>query len=64
MFDVPPPFRSSGLEAYRTTWNTFYEWACDAGVFDIVDATVVVGGDAAFAYAAMRCAGYDGNGER
>ena len=24
MFDVPPPFESRGLEAYRETWNLFY----------------------------------------
>lgn len=24
MFDVPPPFQSRGIEAYRQTWNTFF----------------------------------------
>jgi ketosteroid isomerase-like protein len=27
MFDVPPPFVSRGIEAYRKTWDTFFSWA-------------------------------------
>lgn len=64
MYDVPPPFESKGLEAYRQTWAIFYDWAKDAGVFDIEELTVVAGDDVAFCYAAMRCAGYEPNGER
>lgn len=64
MFDVPPPFKSVGLEAYRKTWSTFYNWARDAAVFDIEDMTVVAGQDVAFCYASMRCAGYKPDGEK
>ena len=24
MFDIPPPFKSVGLEAYRKTWDLFF----------------------------------------
>jgi uncharacterized protein (TIGR02246 family) len=64
MFDVPPPFQSKGLEAYWKTWETFCGWTKDAGVFDIIDMTVVAGNDVAFCYAVMRCAGYTPNGEK
>ncbi|TLY06804.1 MAG: hypothetical protein E6K85_10215, partial [Thaumarchaeota archaeon] len=30
MFDVPPPFQSNGIAAYRKTWDTFYAWAKDS----------------------------------
>lgn len=64
MFDVPPPFRSVGLEEYRSTWDTFFAWAGDLGVFDIGELEVVAGEDVAFVYATMRCAGYrDGQRE-
>ena len=26
MFDVPPPFKSVGLEDYRKTWDLFFSW--------------------------------------
>jgi uncharacterized protein (TIGR02246 family) len=64
MFDVPPPFRSVGLGEYRSTWDTFYEWATDPVVFEIVDATVVADDHVAFAYASMHCAGRLGDGSR
>src|ERR1700684_1966794 len=62
MFDVPVPFRSVGLEEYRATWDTFFRWTRDAGVFNIIDLTVIAGDDVAFAYASMRCAGFATDG--
>ena len=35
MFDVPPPFKSVGLEAYRKTWDLFFSWSSDPVPFDI-----------------------------
>lgn len=58
MYDVPPPFESRGIEAYRKTWDTFYKWAKDSGVFDITEMNIVAGDDVAFAYASMKCMGY------
>ncbi|HEY4030006.1 MAG TPA: nuclear transport factor 2 family protein [Caulobacteraceae bacterium] len=57
MFDVPPPFESRGIEAYRQTWTTFFDWAREPIMFDIREMQVVAGDDVAFAFAAMRCAG-------
>ena len=29
LFDVPPPFQSRGIEAYRTSWEPFFSWSAD-----------------------------------
>jgi uncharacterized protein (TIGR02246 family) len=56
MFDVPPPFRSVGLEAYRKTWDMFFSWSNDPIPFDIAEMTITAGHDVAFAVVSMRCA--------
>jgi uncharacterized protein (TIGR02246 family) len=58
MYDVPPPFESKGIAAYRDTWDTFFKWSKDSGVFDIKELEIVVGDHVAFAYASMECMGY------
>ena len=63
MYDVPEPFQSTGIDAYRKTWTTYFEWAKDFGVFDIKEINVVAGDDVAFCYAAMMCAGQSQNTE-
>ena len=63
MFDVPPPFQSKGIEAYRKTWDLFFSWARDPVVFDIGEMNVTAGRDVAFVTAAMRCSGTETNGE-
>ena len=57
MFDVPPPFQSKGLDAYRRTWDVFFSWSREPVVFDIVEMTVTAGSDVAFVAAVMRCSG-------
>jgi len=64
MFDVPPPFQSKGIAAYRKTWDTFYAWAKDLGVFDILEMKIIAGRNVAFCYASMLCAGYNDSGKR
>jgi uncharacterized protein (TIGR02246 family) len=63
MYDIPPPFESKGVEAYRNTWDTFFKWSKDSGVFDITELNIVAGDDVAFAYASMKCMGYTESGE-
>ena len=55
MFDVPPPFKSVGLDAYRKTWDLFFSWSSGPVRFDIQEMDVTVGADVAFAFATMRC---------
>jgi uncharacterized protein (TIGR02246 family) len=61
MFDVPPPFQSRGLEAYRKTWDVFFSWSSDPIPFDITDMSITAGRDVAFVVATMRCAEPDPN---
>ena len=64
MFDVPPPLQSTGLEAYRRTWDLFFSWSNDPVVFDITQMDVTAGDDVAFVSALMRCSGTEKNGVR
>ncbi|SDR01246.1 Ketosteroid isomerase homolog [Rhizobiales bacterium GAS191] len=56
MFDVPPPFQSKGIEAYRKTWDLFYAWSDLPIPFDFIDLNVAAGKDVAFAFATLNCA--------
>jgi uncharacterized protein (TIGR02246 family) len=62
MFDVPPPFQSRGIEAYRKTWDMFFSWSSDQIPFDVTDISITAGSDVAFVVATMACAepGNDG----
>jgi len=64
MFDVPPPFESRGIEAYRETWDLFYSAQPVPIAFDIQRMDVVAGADVAFVAARMECAENGPNGER
>jgi uncharacterized protein (TIGR02246 family) len=64
MFDVPPPLQSKGIEAYRKTWDIFFSWSRDSGVYDINEMNITAGNDVAFVTAMMRCAGTEANGEK
>lgn len=64
MFDVPPPIQSKGIEAYRKTWDLFFSWSQDSGVFDISEMNITAGNDVAFVTALMRCAGTEPNGDK
>ena len=55
MFDVPPPFKSVGLDAYRETWDLFFSCSGDPVRFEIQEMDVTAGADVAFAFATMRC---------
>lgn len=61
MFDVPPPFESKGLDEYRKTWDLYFSWSRETGVFDIDEMNVTAGRDVAFATARMRCEGTEPN---
>ena len=63
MFDVPSPLQSEGIDAYTRTWDVFFSWSHDPVVFDIVDMSVMAGGEVAFVAAVMRCSGRETSGE-
>jgi uncharacterized protein (TIGR02246 family) len=63
MFDVPPPFQTRGIEAYKKTWDSFFSWSNDPISFDVTEMSITAGRDVAFVVATMRCAGPGPNGE-
>jgi ketosteroid isomerase-like protein len=61
MYDVPEPFQSVGLEAYRKTWDVFFKYT-KPGIFDIHELQIIAADDVAFAFGRMQCsdkAGHD-----
>ena len=63
MFDVPPPFQSTGIEAYRKTWDLFYSCEQDTDSFQIVELHITAGEEVAFCYASMKCNYLDSTGK-
>ena len=55
MFDVPPPLQSRGMDAYRKTWDLFFQYHAPSQAFDIEELAITAGEDVAFAIAVMRC---------
>jgi uncharacterized protein (TIGR02246 family) len=55
MFDVPPPNEVEGLEAYRRTWEPFFDHFRRGGMFEIVKLNVTAGDRVAYATALLRC---------
>jgi uncharacterized protein (TIGR02246 family) len=55
MYDVPKPFQSVGIDAYRKTWDLFFAYT-KPGVFDIQELRIIADENVAFCFAAMKCA--------
>jgi uncharacterized protein (TIGR02246 family) len=64
MFDVPPPFASKGIEAYKKTWDLFFSCSNDPIVFDITSMNITAASDVAFVVATMHCTEPGPDGER
>ena len=64
MFDVPPPFQSKGIEAYKKTWDLFFSCSGDAVVFDITAMNIFADSNVAFVIAEMHCTEPGLQGER
>ena len=63
VFDVPPPFQSKGIDAYKKTWDLFFSWAHEPVVFDIKEMSITAGSDVAFVTAVLQCSGREARGE-
>jgi ketosteroid isomerase-like protein len=55
MYDVPKPFQSIGIDAYRKTWDIFFKYT-KPGIFDIQELHIVADENIAFCFATMMCA--------
>jgi ketosteroid isomerase-like protein len=64
VFDVPPPVQSQGIDAYRTSWEQFFPWFGNSGVFELSELHITAGGDVAFCHGLIRCSGTESSGER
>lgn len=64
MFDVPPPFQSKGIEAYKKTWDLFFSCSIDPIVFDVASMTITAASDVAFVVATMHCTEPGPDGDR
>ena len=62
MFDVPEPFQSLGIEAYRKTWDIFFKYT-EPDVFDIQRLKIVADENVAFCIATMKCSDKSGGAE-
>jgi ketosteroid isomerase-like protein len=63
IYDVLPPMKYEGAEAYRASWD---EWQPDAGAdsrFELQDLTVTATSDLAFAHCFIKCGGTTPNGK-
>jgi ketosteroid isomerase-like protein len=57
IYDVLPPMKYEGAEAYRKSWDEWQPKTTGESLFNLHDLKVVSGGDAAFAYGFIHCAG-------
>ncbi len=64
LFDVPPPVQFRGIEAYRASWEHFFPWFADSGVFEISELDITAGHDVAFCHGLIRCGGTEASGEK
>src|ERR1700760_1619932 len=62
MFDVPEPFQSIGIDAYRKTWDVFFKYT-RPGVFDIQHLQVTADENVAFCIATMKCSDKSAGGD-
>ena len=62
IFDVPPPFQSEGIDAYRKTWDLFFGWMAGPPKFELSDMRITAGQEVAFVTAHGKCFGPNGRG--
>lgn len=57
LFDVPPPIEWRGIDEYKRSWEQFFIWFGDAGVFEVSQLRVTASDDVAFCHGLIRCGG-------
>lgn len=57
MFDVPEPGHIKGMKAYRESWEEFFPFIADGGVFEITELEITAGSDVAFSHCVVNCGG-------
>lgn len=62
MFDVPPPAKREGLDAYRASWEHMFPWLGHDGAFHLRETSIEAGDQTAFVHALVDCRGTDNAG--
>jgi ketosteroid isomerase-like protein len=57
IFDVLPPLKYEGADAYRKSWDEWQPTTEGPGLFELHDLKVTAGQDVAFAYGLIHCGG-------
>src|SRR6266545_99188 len=55
LFDVPPPVQSLGADAYRKSWEQFFSWFGDSGIFELSDLKITAGDAIAASHRPLSC---------
>lgn len=63
MFDVPPPFQSKGIEAYKKTWELFFSSSKKPIVFNFTELKITASETVAFAHGIGHCVSINPKGE-
>lgn len=63
IFDVLPPMKYLGVEAYRKSWAEWQPHTVGEAVFELQNLELTVGVDVAFAHAFIHCGGTTANGK-
>jgi ketosteroid isomerase-like protein len=63
IYDVLPPMKYEGIEAYRASWDEWQPDAAAEGSFDLEDLKITATSDLAFAHGFIRCGGKMPNGK-
>lgn len=62
IFDVLPPLKYEGADAYRKSWDEWQPTVEEPGLFTLHDFKVTAGQDVAFAYCLIHCGGTQPDG--
>ena len=62
IFDVLPPLKYEGADAYRKSWDEWQPTTEGPGLFEIHNLKVTAGQDVAFAHCFIQCGGIQPNG--
>ena len=57
IFDVLPPMKYEGVEAYRRSWDDWQPDTRGEAAFELEDLAIVAGAEVAFAHGFIRCGG-------
>ena len=63
IFDVLPPMKYEGTDAYRKSWKEWQPATDGPGLFEIHDLKITSGHDVAFAHCFIQCGGTRPDGE-